>query len=89
MVLALKLIKNYLTKRKQRVKVNGSYSAYRDIPIGVPQRSVLGPLLFNILVNDIFSFVKDTIVCNYADNTTIYACNSDIDTIINRLETDS
>ena len=38
---ALKLIQNYLAKRKQRVKINGSYSTYRDITIGVPQGSVL------------------------------------------------
>ena len=86
---ALKLIKSYLTKRKQRVKINGSYSTYRDITIGVPQGSVLGPLLFNIFINDIFLFVQNTSVCNYADDTTIYACNSNLDTIINRLETDS
>ena len=86
---ALKLIKNCLKKRKQRVKINGSYSTYRDVTVGVPQRFVLGPLLFNIFINDIFLFVKNTSVCNYADDTTIYACNSDIDIIINRLETDS
>ena len=51
--------------------------------------SILGPLLFNIFVNDIFLFVQHTSVCNYADDTTIYACNSDLDTIMNRLETDS
>ena len=78
---ALKLIKNYLTKRKQRVKIKGSYSTYRDITIGVPRGSVLGPLLFNIFINDIFLFVQNTSVCNYANDTTIYACNSDIDTI--------
>ena len=86
---ALKPIKNYLTKRKQRVKINGSYSTYRDVNIGVPQGSVLGPLLLTIFINDIFLLVQHTSVCNYADDTTSYACNSDLDTIINRLETDS
>ena len=80
---------NYLSKRKQRVKINGSYSSWRDVTIGVPQGSVLGPLLFNIFINDIFFFVNNTDICNYADDTTIYACNSDLNTIINRLEIDS
>ena len=45
--------------------------------------------MFNTCVNDIFLPVQHTSVCNYADDTTIYACNSGLDTIINRLETDS
>ena len=47
---ALKLIHNYLSNRKQRVKVTDTYSLWKDIFYGVPQGSTLGPLLFNIYV---------------------------------------
>ena len=87
--LALKYIKSYLRDRKQRVKMNGSYSEWRNINHGVPQGSVLGPLLFNIYINDLFISVSNSLICNYADDTTIYVSDYRNEEIIRKLEIDT
>ena len=53
------------------------------------QGPVLGPLLFNIYINDVLFLTENTNVCNYADDTTFYACDSDLHNLISRLEHDS
>ena len=69
---ALYHIKSYLDNRKQRVCVNNNFSSWQEIIAGVLQGSVLGLLLFNIFVNDLFLFVSSSKLSNYADNNTLY-----------------
>ena len=85
---ALTLINDYLTNRQQRVKVNGSFSSRKGLTRGVPQGSVLGPLLFKIYINDLLLFIQYSDICNYADDTTIYSCDKNLDNITHKLEND-
>jgi len=69
---ALKLIASYLCGRAQRVKVNGIFSSYRHLKCGVPQGSVLGPILFTMFINDIFEVVENCSIHAYADDVQLY-----------------
>ena len=77
-------IKSWLSNRKQRVVLNGSCSNWADVTSGVPQGSVLGPLLFTIFINDIDNAV-DTINCfllKFADDTKgVRVVNSEADAL--------
>ena len=67
----LKLMQNYLCNRQQRISINGSFIDWTEVITGVPQGSILGPLLFNIFLNDIFMVISKCSLCNYADEKTL------------------
>ena len=83
------LIHSYLTNRYQRVSINSNYSSWSEILKGVPQGSILGPLLFNIYLSDLFLFSEGSNIANYADDNTPYAVGKDIESVILQLEEDS
>ena len=83
---ALNLVFNYLTGRKQRVKINSSFSSYLDIFQGVPKGSVLGPPLFDLFLCDLFLFVEEVDIMSYADDNAPYVCSENIDVTLEKLE---
>ena len=86
---ALNLVYDYLSNRKQRVKINETFSSWKNIEYGVPQGSILGPLLFNIHLCDLFYFLEDLDIASYADDTTIYTVKENKESVINALEASS
>ena len=76
---AVKLMHSYLSNRKHRVRIGSHLSSWLDILLGVPQGSILGPLLFNIFINDLFYIIKQ--ISNFADDNTLSAVGSNIDEV--------
>ena len=82
----LKLMYTYLFDRKQRTKISIFYSSWQDILSGIPQVSILGPLLFNIFLCDLFFIINNIDFASYADDNTPYTTNESAEKVIDKLE---
>ena len=85
----LKVMQSYLSKRKQRTKINQAYSSWEKILFGVPRGSILGPILFNIFLSDLFLVLQNVDFASYADDNTIYDVDDSIDEVIFSLQESS
>ena len=86
---ALTFFYSYLKRRKQNVTINNTSSTFQFILSGVPQGSILGPILFNVFINDLFFFLNKSDLHNFADDNTISAVATNIKELLTNLEKES
>ena len=83
---SLRIMESFLSNRQQRTKINNAFSRYSEIVYGVPQGSILGPLLFNVYICDIFFDIIECDIASYADDNTPYNFDFSLDNVISNLE---
>ena len=83
---SLKILQDYLTNRKQRTKVDSFYNSWKKILSGVPQDSILGPLLFKIFMCDMFLILNTTSFTGYTDDNAPFVVRENTTNVIKALE---
>ena len=86
---ALEVLLRYLQERWQRIKINTTFSSWTQLLQEVPQGSVLDRVLLNIYINDVFFALNEIDICNSADDTTPYVCDSNLESVLEKLEYNS
>ena len=79
-------MESFLSSRQQRTTINNVFSRYSEILYELPQGSILGPLLFNVYICDIFFDIIECDIARYGDDNTPYNFNFNLDNAINNLE---
>ena len=85
----MKLFRSYFSNRKQIVEIGSAISKWIDILTGIPQGSILGPVTFNIFINDLMMFIEKTDICHFADDNTLYKSSPSLSVKLNCLEHDT
>ena len=83
--MALDWFRSYLTSRSQYVEYNGTSSSYQNITCGVPQGSILGPLLFLLYINDLASVSKKFFSVLFADDSNLFLSGQNPDSLIEEM----
>lgn len=85
---SISFIRSYLKNRKQFVKIGNTKSNLQNITVGVPQGSILGPILFNLFINDIFQLKLNGEMIMYADDSVIVYIHDNIENLIHYMQED-